>query len=101
MLNLLRYTVDLFAPEPARIEPLAPAPPAQRLSDALPPANFRHPRANRESHLGHATVAFEFKRGKRRTIGFVVGPDGLVASEQGVVFRMAQCNQHDKFFRTV
>ncbi len=80
MLNLLRYTVDLFAPEPARIEPLAPAPPAQRLSDALPPANFRHPRANRESHLGHATVAFEFKRGKRRTIGFVVGPDGLVVS---------------------
>ncbi len=41
---------------------------------------FRHPRANRESRLCDALVAYEFKRGKRRTIGFVVGPDGLVVS---------------------
>ena len=44
----------------------------------LTPAAFRHPRANRETHLCNAVVAYEFKRGKRRTIGFVVGPDGLV-----------------------
>jgi predicted metal-dependent hydrolase len=39
---------------------------------------FRHPRANREAQLCEALVAYEFKRGKRRTIGFSVGPDGLV-----------------------
>ena len=39
---------------------------------------FRHPRASRETRLAGAVVAFEFKRGQRRTIGFSVGPDGLV-----------------------
>ena len=39
---------------------------------------FRHPRASRETRLGGAVVAYEFKRGQRRTIGFSVGPDGLV-----------------------
>ena len=48
--------------------------------DAIAPLAFRHPRANRESRLCDALVAYEFKRGKRRTIGFVVGPDGLVVS---------------------
>ena len=54
--------------------------PAQTLTEALQPANFRHPRANRDARLQDATVAYEFKRGKRRTIGFSVGPDGLVVS---------------------
>ena len=42
--------------------------------------NFRHPRANREACLHDAVVAYEFKRGQRRTIGFAVGPEGLVVS---------------------
>ena len=54
--------------------------PTQTLADALHPANFRHPRASRGARLGDAQVAYEFKRGKRRTIGFQVGPDGLVVS---------------------
>ena len=54
--------------------------PAQSLTEAFLPVNFRHPRANRNARLGDARVAFEFKRGKRRTIGFSVGPDGLVVS---------------------
>ena len=41
---------------------------------------FRHPQANREARLGDAVVAYEFKRSQRRTIGFLVGPDGLVVS---------------------
>jgi len=45
-----------------------------------PTAAFQHPRANREARLGEAMVAFEFKRGQRRTIGFSVGPQGLVVS---------------------
>jgi predicted metal-dependent hydrolase len=46
----------------------------------LTPARFVHPRANRETRLRDALVAYEFKRGKRRTIGMQVGSDGLVVS---------------------
>lgn len=56
------------------------ATPAQLLADVVLPANFRHPKANRESRLGSAQVAYHFRRAKRRTIGFSVGPDGLVVS---------------------
>jgi predicted metal-dependent hydrolase len=41
---------------------------------------LRHPRANRESRLRDAVVAYEFRRARRRTIGFVVGAEGLVVS---------------------
>jgi predicted metal-dependent hydrolase len=50
---------------------------AQALGQAIAPAHFAHPRANREIRLAHAVVAYRFERAKRRTIGFVVGPDGL------------------------
>ena len=55
-----------------------PAP--QTLAQALAPATFRHPRATRETSLDSILVAYEFRRGKRRTIGFSVGPDGLTVS---------------------
>ena len=111
MRGLLRYTLDLFDPEPASPAPLAQPPktpgrrpkstpirpaelvehdhgdielvatgpmqPGEPLARVLPSANLRHPRANRESRLGDAVVGYEFKRGKRRTIGFRVGPEGL------------------------
>ena len=96
MRSLLQFTLDLFEPEP-RLAVTAPVPkpeahkvpeqpqgvahgfvPASPLSSVMHPAQFRHPRANRETRLCNAVVAYEFKRGKRRTIGFVVGPDGLV-----------------------
>jgi predicted metal-dependent hydrolase len=54
--------------------------PVQTLQQALAPATFAHPRASRETLLGGVAVAYEFKRGKRRTIGFSVGPDGLTVS---------------------
>jgi predicted metal-dependent hydrolase len=110
MRRLLQFTLDLFEPEPSsRPAALAPQPlaeseqfraldpdiqgaavtelvakeatlPARPLSEMIAPANFRHPRATRETQLGHAIVAYEFKRGKRRTIGFSVGAEGLVVS---------------------
>ncbi len=51
---------------------------AQPLRQAIAPAAFAHPRANRELRLGDAMVAYLLQRAKRRTIGFVVGPDGLI-----------------------
>ncbi|MDP9607592.1 UNVERIFIED_ORG: putative metal-dependent hydrolase [Variovorax paradoxus] len=53
------------------------APPAVPLADTLTLANFVHPQATREVVLGSARVAYEFKRGKRKTIGFLVGAEGL------------------------
>ena len=51
--------------------------PPQTLQQALPPTAIRHPRATRQLLLGDVLVGYEFKRGKRRTIGFSVGPEGL------------------------
>lgn len=76
MRSLLQFTLDLFDPEPRAAAPAADA----TLASLMTPAQFRHPRATRETRLCEAVVAYEFKRGKRRTIGFVVGPDGLVVS---------------------
>jgi predicted metal-dependent hydrolase len=90
MLKLLQRTLDLFAPEPepvglARPEPSQPLQqvpplPTQTLEQALAPAMSRHPDASREALLSGVLVAFALKRGKRRTIGFSVGPEGLSVS---------------------
>jgi predicted metal-dependent hydrolase len=87
MLPLLRYTLDLFSTEV--VEPPAPAVaplrppspglyvPGAHLHQAIAPARFAHPQANREARLGDAMVAYAFARAKRKTIGFTIGPDGL------------------------
>ena len=41
---------------------------------------YHHPAANRTVQLPGALVGFAFKRSKRRSIGFVVGAQGLVVS---------------------
>lgn len=65
------------APQPPAKSALAPAAPAEPLHRALSPAQFAHPRASRELRLEDVIVAYEFVRARRRSIGFVVGPDGL------------------------
>jgi predicted metal-dependent hydrolase len=75
MRSPLQFALDFFDAAPVaalqvEAEPLSPR--ANQL--------YRHPRATRETSLSDVRVAYEFKRGKRRTIGFVVGPDGLVVS---------------------
>jgi predicted metal-dependent hydrolase len=96
MHRLLQLTLDFFDAAPAtapsapkrevprkpRDEPRAvgPTTPEPRLDELLHPASFRHPRANREAVLGDSVVAFEFKRSRRRNIGFMVGPEGLTVS---------------------
>jgi predicted metal-dependent hydrolase len=54
--------------------------PAEPIASVMRPAAFAHPRANREARLVDSIVAFELKRGKRKTIGFSVGADGLTVS---------------------
>lgn len=102
MRALLQFTLDLFdpappeAPESSSKEPLAlaeykqsaielgkierPTEAARKPERPLVPAAFRHPRANREARFGSALVGYEFRRGKRRSIGFSVGAEGLVVS---------------------
>jgi predicted metal-dependent hydrolase len=54
--------------------------PPQTLQQALAPVTFAHPRASRETLIEGIAVAYAFRRGKRRTIGFSVGSDGLTVS---------------------
>ncbi len=58
---------------PAAAPPL-PVPPAPA------PPRFQHPRAQRSITLGEHPVGYEFRRARRRSIGFVVGADGLSVS---------------------
>ena len=67
--------------------PVAPAPAASEADEAaadtatiasiLAPATFRHPQADREVELHGHVVGYAFKRARRRSIGFIVGPEGL------------------------
>jgi predicted metal-dependent hydrolase len=73
------------APAPPAAQPLASAAPTVSTSAAPtgsppPPQVFRHPRAQRELVLGGQRVGYELRRGRRRSIGFVVGPEGLSVS---------------------
>jgi predicted metal-dependent hydrolase len=65
---------------PAAPELAANAAPPIALPQALAPAQFAHPQANRRIVLGDAQVAYHLRRGQRRSIGFSVGADGLTVS---------------------
>jgi predicted metal-dependent hydrolase len=82
MLPLLRFTLDLFSTESSAAPTVASGPkpayvPGVPLPGAIAPAEFVHPQANREVRLADAVVAYAFTRAKRKSIGFVIGPDGL------------------------
>lgn len=87
MRSFLQLALDLFDAVPVQAPVSPPVPevqgphqPVQAIESVMAPAQFSHPRANRQTRLCDANVAYEFKRGKRRTIGMQVGPDGLVVS---------------------
>ncbi|MBL8331507.1 MAG: M48 family metallopeptidase [Rubrivivax sp.] len=68
------------APGPA-VAGAAPAPPASPAPAPAPSGGLlRHPRAQREVRLGGHAVHYELRRARRRSIGFVVGPEGLSVS---------------------
>jgi predicted metal-dependent hydrolase len=57
-----------------------PAPEAALLAEPPPQRRFHHPRAQREVRLGEHQVGYEFRRARRRSIGFVVSAEGLSVS---------------------
>lgn len=78
--RLVQMALDLWdAPSP--VTPHAPndAPfvPGALLSEVVPVGQWQHPRANRRIRLDHCDIAYEFQRGKRRTVGLTITPDGL------------------------
>jgi len=86
MNKFLQLALDFFGPSAAptpdaraqimRVD----ASPAESLDHVLVPAQFDHPRASRQAVLKSTRVAYEFRRARRRNIGFVVGPEGLTVS---------------------
>ena len=79
------------APEPA--PPAASTAQLLRPGEALPQRDgqgdavpgFRHPLGDREIELAGQRVGYALRRARRRTIGFVVGPQGLrVSAPRGV-----------------
>ncbi len=65
----VRSSASVPAPEPAA----APLPPSAPVANEL----LRHPRANRELVVDARRIAFLFARSRRRSIGFLVGAEGL------------------------
>jgi predicted metal-dependent hydrolase len=72
--------LSLFDVEPAAVA--APVPPAALPAPVLPspPKAFDHPRAQRDIVIGEHRIAYELRRARRRSIGFIVGADGLSVS---------------------
>ena len=57
----------------------SPLPPAA-VAGPTEPTVLRHPRADREIRLDEHVVGYALKRARRRSIGFIVGPEGLSVS---------------------
>ena len=55
----------------------APVAPSSSPSQPILPGRFDHPRAQRSIRLGEHRVGYAFRRARRRSIGFVVGAEGL------------------------
>jgi predicted metal-dependent hydrolase len=79
----LQFVLDFFTggepilpppvQEPVRTPSEAPTPTSQTVV-----AGFTHPMANRHAQLAGVRVSFRFERSRRKSIGFLVGADGLV-----------------------
>jgi predicted metal-dependent hydrolase len=66
-------TAPVDTARPTSTAPTRPAPAAT----GFMPAEFRHPRSDREIRLDQHLVAYALKRVRRRSIGFIVGTEGL------------------------
>jgi predicted metal-dependent hydrolase len=79
-------TTQTTAVPGASLAPVAPVAPLAPVRAAAPdpapsaPTEFRHPRSQREILLGGHRVAYALRRSRRRSIGFVIGEEGLAVS---------------------
>ena len=63
------------------VPPMLAAQPGPTPAPQPAPAGvFRHPRSQRDIRFGEHLVAYELRRARRRSIGFVVSADGLTVS---------------------
>ena len=69
----LQFVLDFFTGG----DPVVPTSPV-RDGPSAQPIGFAHPTANRHAQLQGVTVSFRFERSRRKSIGFMVGADGLV-----------------------
>jgi len=58
--------------------PASPAPALEQAPPLLGMTGFSHPVANRHAQLQGVAVSYRFERSRRKSIGFMVGADGLV-----------------------
>jgi len=65
-------------PVPAAVVAPPPVHEAEPLDRALSPVELRHPQADREIGLEGHHVGYVLRRVRRKSIGFIVGPEGLV-----------------------
>jgi predicted metal-dependent hydrolase len=92
-----QYTLFDAEPVPVRPGRIDTAPADVPLAEAPLPAIFRHPRAQRELRLGAHVVAYELRRARRRSIGFVVGREGLsVAAPRWVSLADIESALHER-----
>ena len=103
MQRFVQLALDfLTGPEPvvSAPRPAAPRPPADEpLSAVFQPGTWHHPRANRLLKLGHCEVAYEFKRGKRRTIGLTVTAGRHPEPGDAVTLRARLFDDKGRFIR--
>lgn len=74
----LQFVLDFFTggdPEP-RSAPVSPTEGSPSPTPAAT-AGYTHPAANRHARLQGLEVSFRFERSRRRSIGFVIGAEGL------------------------
>jgi hypothetical protein len=79
-LQMLLWPEEQAAAPAAPPLPAASAAPAPAIGSVLCPVTFSHPRGNRRARLGDHHVAYEFRRARRKSIGFSVSHEGLVVS---------------------
>jgi predicted metal-dependent hydrolase len=104
MSRFLQLVLDMFdgaaakappSPQPRSLQ--GPHMPSEPLGQVLPKAHHVHPRATRRIQLGATDVAYAFRRGKRRTIGMAIGPDGLeVSAPRWVTLGEVESALHEK-----
>jgi len=71
--DVVAVGVDAAPPSSPAAPPFEPV----SIASVLTPATFRHPQADRETRLDDHVVGYALKRARRRSIGFIVGPEGL------------------------